>query len=208
MLHVICCIKWVRNSCCRKRLPNTVWWGQWSPETPLAELFYTYLLNCLFNWWTQIQQILTSPRPTGGGDATPDDSGADAYVRLAGRTSSTQLTLYFSVVVHILYTFSVGENITRPIRHIDFSIVMFIHIFGLVQYSDWRHSRRPLRLSQSCIKPELWDNIHIISRIWCKECGGQGLSGNRFMQKPWSKILRPLPCNALLKFVGTKEKNT
>ena len=59
---------------------------------PLAELFYTYLLNCLFNWWTKMQQILTSPRPTGGGgDATPADSGADATVRLAGRTSSTQL---------------------------------------------------------------------------------------------------------------------
>jgi hypothetical protein len=27
----------------------------------------------------------------GGGDATPADSGADASVRLAGRTSSTQL---------------------------------------------------------------------------------------------------------------------
>jgi hypothetical protein len=65
--------------------------GQWSPETPLAELFYTYLLNCLFNWWTQMQQILTSPWPTGGGDATPADSGAYASVRLAGRTSSTQL---------------------------------------------------------------------------------------------------------------------
>ena len=92
MLHVICCMKWVRNSCCRKRLPNTVWWDQWSPETPLAELFYTYLLNCLFNWWTQMQQILTSPcQHWGGGYAAPADSGADASVRLAGRTSSTRL---------------------------------------------------------------------------------------------------------------------
>ncbi len=65
MLHVICCMKWVRNSCCIKRLPNTVWWGQWSPETPLAELFYTYLLNCLFNWWTQVQQILWPGAPPG-----------------------------------------------------------------------------------------------------------------------------------------------
>jgi len=38
-----------------------------------------------------MQQILTSPRQQGGGDATPADSGADASVRLAGRTSSTQL---------------------------------------------------------------------------------------------------------------------
>jgi hypothetical protein len=34
------------------------------------------------------------PMPTGGGgDAAPADSGADASVRLAGRTSSTQLTI-------------------------------------------------------------------------------------------------------------------
>jgi hypothetical protein len=33
------------------------------------------------------------PTPTGGGgDAAPADSGANASVRLAGRTSSTQLT--------------------------------------------------------------------------------------------------------------------
>ncbi len=50
-----------------------------------------YLLNCLFNWWTQVQQILTSPRQQGGGDAAPADSEA---VRLAGRTSSTQLKKY------------------------------------------------------------------------------------------------------------------
>ncbi len=44
-----------------------------------------------------MQQILTSPRPTGrGGDATPADSGADASVRLAGRTSSTQLSVLYS----------------------------------------------------------------------------------------------------------------
>jgi len=92
MLHATCGMKWVRNSCCRKSLPNTVWWGQWSPETPLAELFYTYLLNCLFNCWTQVQQILPSPCQQGGGDAAPADSGADASVRLAGRTASTQLS--------------------------------------------------------------------------------------------------------------------
>jgi len=33
------------------------------------------------------------PMPTGGGDAAPADSGADASVRLAGRTSSTQLAV-------------------------------------------------------------------------------------------------------------------
>ena len=34
------------------------------------------------------------PMPTGGGgDAAPADSGADASVRLAGRTASTQLNL-------------------------------------------------------------------------------------------------------------------
>jgi hypothetical protein len=34
------------------------------------------------------------PMPTGGGgDAAPADSGADAYVRLAGRTARTRLTL-------------------------------------------------------------------------------------------------------------------
>ncbi len=38
-----------------------------------------------------MQQILTSPCQQGGGDAAPADSGADASVRLAGRTSSTQL---------------------------------------------------------------------------------------------------------------------
>jgi hypothetical protein len=37
-----------------------------------------------------MQQILTSPCQQGGGDAAPADSGADASVRLAGRTSSTQ----------------------------------------------------------------------------------------------------------------------
>ncbi len=42
-----------------------------------------------------MQQILTSPRPTGGGDATTADSGAHASVRLAGRTSSTQLFVPF-----------------------------------------------------------------------------------------------------------------
>jgi hypothetical protein len=31
------------------------------------------------------------PTGGGGGDAAPADSGADASVRLAGRTSSTQL---------------------------------------------------------------------------------------------------------------------
>jgi hypothetical protein len=38
-----------------------------------------------------VQQILTSPCQQGGGDAAPADSGADASVRLAGRTSSTRL---------------------------------------------------------------------------------------------------------------------
>ncbi len=40
-----------------------------------------------------MQQILTSPCQQGGGGgvAAPADSGADASVRLAGRTSSTQL---------------------------------------------------------------------------------------------------------------------
>jgi hypothetical protein len=39
-----------------------------------------------------VQQILPSPcQPGGGGDAAPADSGADASVRLAGRTARTQL---------------------------------------------------------------------------------------------------------------------
>jgi hypothetical protein len=39
------------------------------------------------------------PMPTGGGgDAAPADSGADASVRLAGRTSSTQLTVSINVL--------------------------------------------------------------------------------------------------------------
>ena len=47
------------------------------------------------------------PMPTGGGDAAPDDSGADASVRLAGRTSSTQLKEILSVKFYnILSTYN------------------------------------------------------------------------------------------------------
>jgi hypothetical protein len=75
-----CCIQhaaWSESATAavEKGSPTTVWWGQWSPGTSLAELFYTYLLNCPFNWWTQIQQILTCPNPNrGGGDASPPPS--------------------------------------------------------------------------------------------------------------------------------------
>jgi hypothetical protein len=45
--------------------------------------------------------------PTGGGDAAPADSGADASVRLAGGISSTQLTLTNKLhFVHNLYIYS------------------------------------------------------------------------------------------------------
>ncbi len=48
-------------------------------ETSLAELFYTYLLNCPFNWWTQTQQILTSPQPNrGGGGMHPQQTAVAA----------------------------------------------------------------------------------------------------------------------------------
>ncbi len=39
----------------------------------------------------------------GGGGATPADSGADASVRLAGRTSSTQLGAGKNIVIQVLY---------------------------------------------------------------------------------------------------------
>ncbi len=73
--------------------------GQWSPETPLAELFYTYLLNCPFNWWTQIQQILTSPNPNrGGGGCIPPQQTAGAAVLLrGGPTDNCQLLHIFRI---------------------------------------------------------------------------------------------------------------
>jgi hypothetical protein len=53
--------------------------SQWSPGVPLAELFYTYLLNCPFNLWAHTAD---SPPPPpgqtwmGGGWCSPAVSGA------------------------------------------------------------------------------------------------------------------------------------
>ena len=56
--------------------------------------------------------------PTGGGgDAAPADSGADASVRLARRTSSTQLNRLFLIVAKfkekVVYTMWQGLKIRR-----------------------------------------------------------------------------------------------
>jgi hypothetical protein len=56
--------------------------------------------------------------PTGGGgDVAPADSGADASVRLAGRTSSTQLNRLFLIVAKfkekVVYTMWQGLKIRR-----------------------------------------------------------------------------------------------
>ncbi len=83
----------------KKGSPTAVWWGQWSPETPLTELFYTYLLNCPFNWWTQIQQILTSPNPNrGAGGCIPPQwtAGAHHVLLRGGPTDNWQKTKVFN----------------------------------------------------------------------------------------------------------------
>jgi hypothetical protein len=61
------------------------------------------------------------PTGGGGGDAAPADSGADASVRLAGRTSSTQLTgkILSSPTIKSL-----------PIRLIDFFEVLALIFFN------------------------------------------------------------------------------
>ncbi len=55
------------TAACRNGSPTTEWRGQWSPEIPLTELFYSYLLNCPFNWWTHTADSHPPESQTGGG---------------------------------------------------------------------------------------------------------------------------------------------
>ncbi len=129
MLHVICRMKWVRNSCCIKRLPNTVWWGQWSPETPLAELYYTYLLNCLFNWWTQGAADSPPPMPTGGGGGMQHQPTAERmhpYVRPGappGHDWTSNLFSLWSSLANFSYVTPRSEKIRENWRVLHAAIV-------------------------------------------------------------------------------------
>ncbi len=100
-----------------------------------------YLLNCLFNWWTQIQQILTSPRPKGGGgDASPADSGAHASARLLGGGSRGQLP------VHLLCCLFVGTVCSLPTFCILVSCLSFYFLGPVL----WKFFKSLYQYSCSC----------------------------------------------------------
>jgi hypothetical protein len=61
----------------KKGTLTSEWRGQRSPGASLAELFYTYLLNCPFYMWTLTADCSSPQKPNGGGgDAAPAVSRA------------------------------------------------------------------------------------------------------------------------------------